>query len=268
MGSFEVPRFYPVDGAGMLVSVTTFLKVINKPQILGWTVKIEREAAAEVLLDMLTSPPKGLDRDAFFKEFEIRLKEAKAAQAKKEEARDIGAAVHEAIEGWLYGKVPTLSGPAEIAFDAYLDWEKRAEVTHAKPEVKLHSLKYRYAGRTDLLALVKGVPTVFDWKVSKRPKEPFMVAGKPLWVYPEQPMQAISYLRAAQEMGMDVGGKGPPTQAAIVRIPKVEGDVLEVSDVPDDEPTFQAAVSARRLWSHMFPEAEAKAAQKAAKEAR
>lgn len=92
-----------------------------------------------------------------------------------EEARDIGSAVHAAIEAHYRG-LPTETAlwdapdvtAAENAFAAFLDWHTRTEHTPLLLEWPMVSERLRLAGTVDMLADFGDGLEVVDFKTSKR----------------------------------------------------------------------------------------------------
>lgn len=108
------------------------------------------------------------------------------------EAAEIGSAVHDLcyqVNTGVYG----VSFPVEYAdiMDAYEAWFKSTIKEVVQAEMLVYSHRYQYAGRLDLLAIIKGDrhPTVIDIKTSKN-------------IYPDMALQLAGYQQALNEMGI------------------------------------------------------------------
>jgi hypothetical protein len=170
------------------VSVTSVLKVIDKPQLVGWAEKIGCEAALRLeRAGSLTYPDGGYVPipDAI----RIVRETKQGADALKQRGGDRGNALHEALRVYCeLGTVPKLTD---------FDPEVRGYVQglcgwllDAKPEPTLVETivgcpEYGYAGRFDLLAVINGRSVLVDLKTSAKP-------------YPEQHLQLAAYLRALE----------------------------------------------------------------------
>jgi hypothetical protein len=91
-----------------------------------------------------------------------------------EEARQVGSAVHAAIERHYLGLPPEPAlwdspdqTAADTAFAAFLDWHARTTHTPLLLEWPLVSEKHRLAGTLDMMAIFDG-PEIVDMKTSKR----------------------------------------------------------------------------------------------------
>lgn len=197
-------RFYKIDGE-QYPSVTTIIKCLDKPALVPWASKMQREA------DALTAMSASTPREAA----ELILASPNAAYAKSAKAADIGTEAHAAVEwflrhpeGFLEG-APELSDPAQNCFDSWLKWWKGSGLTVVGIETVVHSNKHQYAGRIDVLAEKKGKRYVIDWKTGKD-------------IYPEAHLQNTAYRAALDEMGMKTDG------GAMVLLPKEGGNVKVV----------------------------------------
>lgn len=238
--SFGQPgRFYEKDGRNY-PSVTTILGVINKPALVGWAGRVEREAAIatfKAMVDDSRDDPMALSAGALA-EFERRLEGMKAAQKAAEEAASIGKAVHAAVEAHLKGlPVPEFGRPEEEnAFSSYLAWFRESDVSEVECEGVIYSDENRFAGRFDFKARVNGIRGVWDVKTSGA-------------VYPEYDLQIGGYWGGSVEMGDDL------TQGGILRIPKAEGDAFQVKtyEMNDLTRNYMAFLHAANLWKCLNP---------------
>ena len=104
-----------------------------------------------------------------------RVGEEEAARVSKE-ATDRGTWIHEIAERHFNGEYVTNSlhnAPPDIrqmSRDLIAAVSVGIEEIFGQEQV-LWSKKYRYAGRTDMVGIWKGKPTIIDFKTSKKPKQ-------------------------------------------------------------------------------------------------
>jgi hypothetical protein len=240
-------RMYECEGR-LLPSVTTILNAINKPALINWSAKVEREAiyaAAGKLWDDLPVNA-ALDRADFLALLDERVGPQKASDRKKNQAAEIGTQVHELAEWTLrtqlqqkVGDKPIIAEPAEWAFMSWEDWHKKANLVPERIEQTIWSNIHGYAGTLDVYGTTnmpgkrrgeKGmvddwdypllgprVKVVTDWKTGKG-------------IYPEAILQIAAYGEALIEMGHAERG----LCGLIVKVPKIVGD-------PDFETRFVTA---------------------------
>jgi genome maintenance exonuclease 1 len=247
-------RFYEVDGE-LYPSVTHILGAVNKPALIPWAAKQEREAvseAATALYGELSAGGQPYPASWFAAALAARLGTVKAHQRTLAKAGDIGTEAHQAIE-WLLrtalgaeaGPKPVISAPAMIAVQAFKAWAVSVSLKPILIERIVYSKAHRYAGTLDLLARVNGVLTMIDFKCSRA-------------VYQEAHLQAAAYIAALADMGYR-----EPARALIVRLPKVADDPgLEVVDVPDCAALLQVFLATRRLWEWTYANGQAFKARK------
>jgi hypothetical protein len=248
-------------------SVTSILSVINKPALMNWAAKVEREMVLKVAADLyedLAGTPK-LNRLAWFTTIENRLGKEKAAKKELEKAGEIGTQAHELIEWTLKGKLGIVQGPRPKAVDkaewAFMSWEDWAKSVNLKPifiEQVVYSAKYGYAGTMDLYCEleVSGLIEYFNRKTVSVPPQLIGLAGQkktvtaiPDWktgkaVYAEAHLQNAAYRQAFREMG-----HGDAEIGLIVRLPKIETDPeFEVVLAGDEKELFPDFLHAKSLW--------------------
>lgn len=233
-------RFYEIDGHSY-PSVTHVLSVIGKPALVNWAANTERtlvcEAAADLYCDTAAIPAK-MSRPAYLSTLQARIGKTKAHQRELAKAGEIGTQAHQLIEwnlrrqlGQETGPEPPVVDDAQWAFMAWQDWADSVQLKPHAIEQVLWSHVHGYAGTMDLLADVKGVLTLLDWKTGKA-------------IYPEAFLQNAAYQMALREMGHLA-----PRAGLIVRVPKVQTDpAFEVAEVPPVEPLFQTFLAVKQLW--------------------
>jgi ATP-dependent exoDNAse (exonuclease V) beta subunit len=168
-----------VDGGApeLVPSVTSILKVIDKPALPRWAAKetaeyVGRTLKPGVMLDEIAI--KNLVRDA-----------KRAPWDKAEEAADIGSLVHRFAEDFALGKDPALpvEARARRAVDQFLGWWNANHVEVIAAERKVYSEEFRFAGTVDLVARVNGRLAVVDYKTSTG-------------IWPEYRLQLAAYASA------------------------------------------------------------------------
>ena len=124
--------------------------------------------SASQIADALDKPEK---REALFRWYAY---EGRHAFRIAKEARQIGSAVHKAIEAHYLGLPPEPAlwdspdqTAADTCFAAFLDWHARTTHTPLLLEWPLVSERLRLAGTLDMLAVFDG-PEIVDFKTSKR----------------------------------------------------------------------------------------------------
>jgi hypothetical protein len=219
-------------------SVTSILSVIAKPALAPWYGKMEREAALQTALELLTQPGLSHDRDTFFVAFQEQLKITKAAQKFTQEAADIGKTLHALVEMDLKAElglgqaldIDRLDPAMETPFLHYLEWRRQHRVKPVVMEQIVYSQTHHYAGTMDIVADVDGSRLVIDIKTSKA-------------IYPEMPLQVTAYREAWAEMG------NPTDGAMLLRLPKIGGDP-DFEAVPVTDPAlFDVFLHALQLFN-------------------
>ncbi len=163
-----------------IISVTTALKIINKPALITW--------AANVATDYISSC---IEPGVRYDELDLADIFQKARQAhwqKKVEAGDIGTLIHKWIEGYIKGEHPPMpiNEKMKTAVKRFLKWKKDNKVKFLLSEQVIFSKKYKYSGTTDFICSINGKIYVGDLKTSKG-------------IYPEMMMQTAAYRFAREE---------------------------------------------------------------------
>ena len=232
---------YIIDGV-KYDRVTSILSAIAKPALAPWMAKMERLYLIDALRDILTDPHHKTDSDSIIASMESLAKEKKAGDKEKDKAGEIGSQAHDLIDwatktelGMKVGPRPKVQDAAEVAYMAWEDWRKEADVVLIASEQTVHSKVHGYAGTLDLEATVKGLPTIVDYKT-----------GKAVW--PESFLQNWAYRMALCEMRDRSPGE---FSGFILRLPKtIDDPEFEVVDVPDDKHLFGVFLAAKviREW--------------------
>lgn len=241
-------RFYQIDGHDKdLPSVTTYLGAIAKPALTTWSAKVERALVAEIVCEVVDRHPGEIGREIRAL-VDARLKQTKyACNTKLEAAGDIGTALHKKIEWELgrrlltvkerfsYAAPPEVPPEAQWAYEAWEKWAADCKLEPLMIEQRVYSLKYGFAGTTDMIGRVNGMLVVSDWKTSSG-------------LYLEHLIQVSAYREALKEMGHFTD---EPMGGVIVKLPKTAGDrkfkaaILTPEEMDEHFKTFLAV---RDLW--------------------
>jgi hypothetical protein len=171
------------------ISVTSALKIIDKPQLVGWAERMGVEGALRLERGDSLRYPDGSHvpiPDA------IRMvrQTGEGADAKKEAGGDRGNALHEALRSYCeVGDVPRIKDfdPEVRGYvQGLCGWLLRDKPEPVLVERVVGSPEQGFAGRFDLLAKIDGEYVLADLKTSARP-------------YPEQHLQIAAYLYALEE---------------------------------------------------------------------
>lgn len=238
-------RFYEVDGQ-RLPSVTSILGAVNKPALVPWAAKQEREMVYAAVRKIIGDPE--VKRDNFMSSLDSAVGQEKAHSKLLSKAGDIGTECHGLIEWNMrkelqqsVGPEPKISEKALWAFMAYEDWRKAANLSPLLVEQAVWSKRYGYAGTMDWYGEIehKGerLRVLGDWKTGKG-------------IYAEALLQNAAYVHALVEMGH----ADPGVAGCIVRLPKVETDPnFEVKIIPaeDQKALFRVFLAVVDLWTWM-----------------
>lgn len=235
-------RFYEIDGM-KLPSVTAVLGAVNKPALVPWAAKQEREMVYAAIRQLITDSD--VKRGNFMLSLESAVGREKAHSKELAKAATIGSEAHALIEWNLrrdlkqaVGTEPKISEKALWAFMAWEDWKKAANLSVNLVEQVVFSKRYGYAGTLDFAGQIdhegQRLTVVSDNKTGRA-------------IYKEAHLQVAAYGHALVEMGhADVMPAG-----CIVRLPKVADDpefeVLVIS--PEDMKTnHKVFLSVLDLW--------------------
>jgi len=146
-------RYYEINGK-LYVSVTTALTIIRKPHLEIWRGNLGNEEADRV----------------------------------RDEAAEFGSYIHD----WCHDVVRGCTPFPDPLVDAFAQWFKATVKEVVLAEKPVWSDRYRYAGRPDLVAILKGdrsIPTVIDIKTTTD-------------IWPEMGLQLAAYQQAMEEQGI------------------------------------------------------------------
>lgn len=160
--------------------VTSVLRVINKPKLLGWAARCAAEYCAEEF-----KPGHVYNAEQIAA---ITEKARSQYNVKRNKAADTGTLVHAWIEDWIKGRQPELPHDHQVlngvlAFKRYVDSQN---IKFVASEQKIFSKKYKYAGTLDFEAEIDGKLFLGDIKTSSG-------------IYPEMFLQTSAYQQAREE---------------------------------------------------------------------
>lgn len=153
-----------------------------------------------------------------------RVGEEEAARVSKE-ATDRGTLVHEFAERHFNGEYirdELLAQPLDVrqmSHDLIKIAESGVEEVWGQEQV-LWSNKYRYAGRTDMVGIWKGKPTIIDFKTSKKKKYVKQIT--------DYFIQCCAYAVAHNELY----GTGIRNMAVLITVDGGEAQIFERDAVP------------------------------------
>jgi hypothetical protein len=225
-----------------LPSVTNVLGVIAKPGLEAW--KIEQGIMAALTLPRTAEEP----LDAFARRVVVDMGE------QVEKAADFGSSIHSACEIYARNKEIPKDPKLLAHFQPWQKWfDENVERIHCLEEVYVHP-DQGYAGRVDMVALIKGVGgtssywAVVDFKTQKVKRS---AKGEPKPVFYETwPLQLEAYRQAViHSTGKNV------TELVSVVIDSAEPGPVAVkvwSKTPQmRERYFSAFLSAYSVWRYV-----------------
>jgi hypothetical protein len=173
-----------------LCGVTTYLSVIDKPALIPWAVNTTIDFLRDHL-DLLKAGKMTGDQI-------LRLAKS-AAQDQKEEAANIGSAIHEWCEKYINHKIDKKNEFPDMPEDdrikvgalAFVDWEKEHKVKFLWSEKVVFSKKFGYVGTADIGVEIEGKKYLVDIKTGNG-------------LYPEVRLQTEAYLSALEEESGEV----------------------------------------------------------------
>lgn len=171
-----------------VVSVTSALKVLDKPALLSWAEACGAEGAALLAArgELADVHPSGA--------IDVVRMNGLGMEAKRDAGATRGTATHEVLELWARERaVPNLSDfPGEIRgyVQGLCGWLVTANPKPSSVERFVGSLEHHYGGRLDLRAEIDGRDCVIDLKTSPKGR-----------IYPEAHAQARAYAIADAECG-------------------------------------------------------------------
>lgn len=217
----DVKHTYFVGGVAA-DGVTSILKVINKPALIPWALKM----AGEYLdANMILGEP--IDEVSKKKLIDGAKK---AHKIKFDDAGDLGTMFHELVEKHVK-KLPYEMPVNEIlkrSFNQFLEWARDNKVVFKSSERKIYSRKHNYAGTIDITGTMNGENVLFDVKTSSG-------------IWNEYWFQVAAYLMALREEYPEIDAR----KMVIIRCGK--DGTFEVQESDELEENFKAFIAALTL---------------------
>lgn len=234
------PTLREAKELGLLPSVTTFLQIIDKPELDLWNQEQAIHAA-------LTLPRKAGESED---DFAHRVVED--AEAQSETAMKFGSDIHCAIDDYFMGNpIPEPMQPWLKAFKEWADNDIEQVLAHEEiVGIAMHGLAY--AGRMDLLCRLKSYPgiSLVDFK-TQRVKKDAKGIKKPVF-YPEWILQLCAYAATDTVQNIIRKHNGVDVDNLIsVVIDSSEPGPVFVKRWEDSIKPWQAVRNAYDLWCFM-----------------
>ena len=217
-------------------SSTTILGVLDKAGLIYWAAE-ETAIAALDNADLVAHMAEKAGRDEALKWLtgaRFRKKpDGRGGQLMS--AADLGTAVHKACEEYaLTGRRPAdVHWEVEPYLDQFDRWLDVFQPTYLAAEMTVYSPTYGYAGTSDGILSIDGVPLIIDYKTTRRS---FDKQGKPTHPYPEACLQVASYRwadlaavwhpRRYEHFRRRYYLLSPQERAAAVPVPPVDGGLV------------------------------------------
>lgn len=196
------------------VSVTTVLKILDKPALRYW---YGREVYRSVILDPTMDEKTALA----------------APYRSSKEAASVGTNVHSIVENYSKHarKVDGLPDHLKKYAQAFYDWVDTHNPEVTENELTAISNKHRYAGTMDMVANIAGVPYIIDIKTGKG-------------IYDEVELQLSAYGEALVEKGK------PMHKLAVLLLEKgADGEATGNYIFKTVKPRFKEFLAAKTLWT-------------------
>lgn len=188
-------RFYRNRNHGdrKFISVTTALKVLDKPALVGWAARLVAEEFMAQLPAAVRASRKTADREAFIKEVKG------SPYAKRDLAANRGSDVHAAAEAHILGKPHTVDPLIQPFVDQLLDAIETLGLDFEASEATVANPEQGYAGTGDIWCRLTACPqidTALVWNLDIKTGD----KSKPLDAcYPEYAYQ-LAALRNCPEL--------------------------------------------------------------------
>ncbi len=216
-------------GGKKIDGVTSILKIINKPALIGWAVKTDLAHLRAALLESPNLTESSLNE--LIKEASNRHENIKTVSA------DFGTNVHQAIEYYIKGDAEALNQLTEKlndeeieAIKTFISWAEKSVGKFVDSERVVYSRKNRYCGTLDFTAFLKDGTGLYVGDIK--------TTGH---IYPEYFLQTAAYEMAfREETGLNIEGR------IIVRLKAGELETRITKDKTKDGAAFKAILKAYR----------------------
>ena len=210
-------------------SVTTIISGgLPKPVLVNWAKKVTAEAAVanlDVLAQLAADSPEGaIDW----------LK--RAPDRTRDKAGNIGSLVHAASEAYVLGRPYPEWGEAQAPYMAsFLAWLHDFTPEFVAVEAPCFSIKHRYAGTLDAIAVINGKRYLLDYKSGKG-------------VYPEVGLQLAAYRFSESFIGLPDGTEEPTPKVDECAVVHLRPEGYEFVPIRADEEVFRAFLYVREVY--------------------
>jgi hypothetical protein len=209
-----------------LPSITTVLKVIDKPALVGWAARETAGAA----FDQRHALVRMNDREAAVD----MLKNARYRSMNK--AGDVGSLVHRVAEALERDEpLPVVTDAAAPYVESFVAFVAAFEPQFEIVEGTVFSDTWGYAGTFDFLARFDDLLVLGDHKTGKG-------------VYPEVALQIAAARYADRVWNRDTGELTPMPEVAGAIAVHLHVDGYRVVEIDAGRDAFEAFVAARQLW--------------------
>lgn len=168
-----------------LTGVTTFLKIIDKPALINWAVRITLGFIREHI-------------DKLAEDTDTVLSLAKdEANKQKDIAGEIGSAVHKWVEQHIKGENPEMpeNDNVLIGVMSFIDWATKHKVNFVESERIVYSRTFNFIGTADFIIEIDGKKYLGDIKTGND-------------IYEEVLLQTAAYVQAyEEETGENIAGR-------------------------------------------------------------
>lgn len=241
--SLDARHRYSVDGSliwrnGLRWrSVTGILRVLDKPGLDNWRMKVQVEGTARMAHERPPIP--GEQADAYVARIIAATAQRYEADRLSKEAADLGTQCHALVEYKIRRAMgeaperPDVSEEAVFVCSGYDDWATRADFKPMAVECRVAHRDLGYAGTLDHISLgvIAGEPAIIDLKTSKA-------------VYAEHHLQLAGYALAIEQLGW------PTLKGYVLRLPKdgapIPDPMLTTADAEDTRAAFLSCLRLER----------------------
>lgn len=247
----------PSDPDARHWSVTTIIKVLDKPALVPWAAKataLEAVRKADTLKSIEDSS--GTDEAVRW----LSAARYRTPQGERQ-ANDLGTLVHECAEEYaLTGKRPELADDPEIRpfFEQFDRWLQRFTPSFQAVESTVYSSTYGYAGTSDCFLTIDGVRLIGDYKTTKRardykdkPSRPFPEVALQLAAYRHAEFAALWRPRRFEQFKRRYYLLSNEERRQAIKVPEVDGGVC-IHITPENCEAFPVRCDARAFEAFLF----------------
>lgn len=224
---YELPK---ADGKGMksptladarklnlAPSVTTILKILDKPALRDWLIE-------QAVLAVLTTPKKPGEADDQFVKRVLQVERVQDQESQV--ARDMGSEIHDALEKLFSGN-PVSDELKPFVMPAYTEIIKRGKMV----SLELPVAGRGYGGRLDAVQDQGEILMLWDWKTTKKLPDPAKGGS-----WSEHRLQLSAYAKAYHTKNKDADLlKGKRIRTGNVYISSIDPGKFVICEHPDNE---------------------------------